>query len=221
MPSNEAVAYLLVDDTTGVITKSGVATMFDVALQVKEGHTIILNPDDISDDTHYWDGDKFALYPPRPSDMHVWTGTEWADLRSPEEIIEQSQQQLVRGREAAIAQVNAVAGKVRRLYVTDIPGQEALYLLKENEARSWLSANDPSLSDYPLIAAEVGITAATADQVAQIYLNLATIYLHAAAALEQIRLGAIAEIERAQIVEDTEVAVANFLEALEAFPTHP
>lgn len=156
MPSNESVAYLLVNNTTGVIAKSGVTTMFDVTLQVEEGHTVILNPDDISDDTHYWNGEEFALYPSLPNDMHVWTGTEWADLRSPEEIIEQSQQELVHGREAAIAQVNAIAGKVRRLYVTDIPGQEALYLLKENAARSWLSANDPSLSDYPLIAAEVG-----------------------------------------------------------------
>ncbi|MCJ8139523.1 hypothetical protein [Falsirhodobacter halotolerans] len=44
-------------------------------------------------------------------------------------------------------------------------------LLRERDAVSWLAAADPDLADYPLIAAEIGVTASTGSQVAQVILH--------------------------------------------------
>lgn len=121
--------------------------------------------------------------------------------------------ELANSRLAAVARINVAAGAVRRLYVTDIPGQEALYLIKEAEARGWLAEVEPDPADYPLIAAEIGITAPTGDEVAQVYLNLGALYVQAAAQLETARLGHIAMAETATTPEDAD-AVADAFEAL-------
>lgn len=123
-------------------------------------------------------------------------------------------QTLAAARVEAIAQINAKASIVRRRFVTDIPGQEALYLLKEQEARDWIAEVE---RDFPLIMAEVGITGETPDQVAQVYLNLGAIFLQAAAALEQARLGKIAAIEAADSVETIDQAVAEFVALIASF----
>lgn len=123
-------------------------------------------------------------------------------------------QTLAAARVEAIAQINAKASIVRRRFVTDIPGQEALYLLKEQEARDWIAEVE---RDFPLIMAEVGITGETPDQVAQVYLNLGAIFLQAAAALEQVRLGKIAAIEAADSVETIDQAVAEFVALIASF----
>ena len=120
---------------------------------------------------------------------------------------------LTNARLEAVARINAAAGAVRRLYVTDIPGQEALYLMKETEARAWLAEGEPNPADYPLIAAEIGITAPTGDEVAQVYLNLAALYVQAAAQLEHARLSHIAMAETAPTPEEA-TAVADAFEAL-------
>lgn len=123
-------------------------------------------------------------------------------------------QTLAAARVEAIAQINAKASIVRRRFVTDIPGQEALYLLKEQEARDWIAEVE---RDFPLIMAEVGITGDTPDQVAQVYLNLGAIYLQAAAVLEQVRLSKIAAIEAAQTSEDIEAVISDFPALIESF----
>lgn len=123
-------------------------------------------------------------------------------------------QTLAAARVEAIAQINAKVSIVRRRFVTDIPGQEALYLLKEQEARDWIAEVE---RDFPLIMAEVGITGDTPDQVAQVYLNLGAIYLQAAAVLEQVRLSKIAAIEAAQTSEDIEAVISDFPALIESF----
>lgn len=117
---------------------------------------------------------------------------------------------LASSRLAAVARINTAAGTVRRRYVTDIPGQEALYLLKEAEARAWLAEAEPDPVQYPLIAAEIGITAPTGDEVAQVYLNLGALYVTAAAQLETARLGHIAIAETAPTPEAAGAAADAF-----------
>lgn len=121
-------------------------------------------------------------------------------------------QTLAAARVEAIAQINAKASIVRRRFVTDIPGQEALYLLKEQEARDWIAEVE---RDFPLIMAEVGLTGDTPDQVAQVYLNLGAIYLQAAAVLEQARLGQIAAVEVAASKSEIELAVSEFCNVID------
>ncbi len=114
-------------------------------------------------------------------------------------------------RASAIATINAAAAHVRRLYITELPGQELIYQEKRAEAVAYLADADPDLADYPFIAAEIGATAPTAHEVAQVYVNMAALLRAAGAALEHVRLGAIAGVEAAE----TEAEIAGTLTAFD------
>ena len=121
--------------------------------------------------------------------------------------------QLVRGGLAgakahAITAINTAADAVRRRYVTTISGQDMLYIRKEAEGRDYIADPDPVLEHYPLIAAEVGITAQSAWEVAQTYLNMSALWIQAAARLETARLSAIAAVEVAETAEAIDEIVA-------------
>lgn len=105
---------------------------------------------------------------------------------------------------AAIARVNDWAGRERAQHITIAPGQDMIYLAKEAEALRYLADPDPDPAEYPLIAAEVGVTAPDAYQIAQIWAQMAGMWRQVAAQIEAVRLGTIAQIEAAQ----TEAAVA-------------
>ena len=138
-----------------------------------------------------------------------------------------SERRVVRGAEAlfgelagvrqnAIGRVNATIGRTRLRFVTDIPSQEMIYLEKRAEALRYL-ATDPepeTLADFPLIAAEIGITAPTAWQLAQIWVNQSALLVAVAAQLETLRLGTAAAIEAATTAAEIEAAEAAFLQAL-------
>lgn len=105
----------------------------------------------------------------------------------------------------AVLSVNTAVGKIRTQFITDIPGQEMIYQMKEQEARRYVAANpEPmDLTDYPLIEAEVGITAPTAYQLAQVWLNMAGMLLFIGSKLEGIRTAANGMIESS--ANDTEI----------------
>ena len=119
-----------------------------------------------------------------------------------------------RTRAQAIAGINRVAGEARRRWITVIPGQEMLYLEKRQEAQAYLSDPDPDITLYPLIAAEIGITAPSAWEVAQVYLGLAAIWRQIAAPLEAARLAGIAAVEVAPDAETVAAALAQTLSAI-------
>lgn len=139
----------------------------------------------------------------------LWDGADFAPTPA-------SAPDLVALRASAIARVNAAVGDVRKRFITQIPGQEMLYLRKEAEARAWLVDQEPDLARYPLIAAEIGITGENADQIAQIWVNMAAIWVDLAAPLETARLGAIAQIEAADSPEAIEIGMAGLIATLEA-----
>jgi hypothetical protein len=133
-------------------------------------------------------------------------------------------------RAAGIARVNAAAGQVRARFVTVIPAQDMVYLEKAAEARRYLTtypapedeppALDPSPElGFPFIAAEIGITAPSAYAVAQIYVQGAALFRQAGAAIETIRLGAVAAIEIAGTPAAITAAEAACAEALRLIPT--
>ena len=41
---------------------------------------------------HWWNGESFAEYPPRPNDRVIWDGQEWLDPRSSSEIADELNQ---------------------------------------------------------------------------------------------------------------------------------
>ncbi|WP_145106392.1 hypothetical protein [Cereibacter sediminicola] len=151
--------------------------------------------------------DGVALpYPTKPGPWSVFdhAAEEWADPRTPDDLAAELQE----ARRAGIGCVNSAADAVRRRYVTMIAGQDMLYLRKEAEARAYLADPDPDPADYPLIMAEVGITAPEAWHVAQVYLGLSAVWISLAAPLETARLGAIAQIEVAEDAETIRAIVA-------------
>ena len=133
-------------------------------------------------------------------------------------------------RTAAIARVNAAAGAVRARFVTVIPAQDMVYLEKAAEARRYLTlypdpADAPAALDpspelgFPFLAAEIGITAPTAHAVAGVYVAGAARFRAAGAAIESLRLGAVAAIEAAQTPAAIAAAEADATAALQLIPT--
>lgn len=106
---------------------------------------------------------------------------------------------LAASRRAAIGRINGAAGELRRTFITSIPGQEMLYLAKENEARLFIADPAPNMADYPLIAAEIGpgLTAPDASSLAQLWLNMGSQWRQVAAQIETARLGAVYAVETA------------------------
>ena len=107
--------------------------------------------------------------------------------------------------------------QARRRYITVIPGQDMVYGAKEDEARSYVAAGSPGdLTTYPMLAAEVGLTAETPDQLAQLWLNMAAIWRQVAAALEPIRLHANASIGSAETKAELDAALSALKAQLDA-----
>ena len=128
-----------------------------------------------------------------------------------------AQMRLDEARAGVIDAINAAIGTARVRYFTNIAGQEMLYLEKRSEAKAYASL-DPepeTLADFPLLAAETGVTAPTAWQLAQIWLNMGAALIAAAAGLERARMTAIMAIEAAADEAAIEAAVAAFRTAIQ------
>lgn len=206
--------FAICDALTGAILSIGACHDQDMALQGGEaGFVVRLDDDAQMDDTsHYWrDGEGWAAYPPQPSPYHVYDHAAgvWFDPRDPAEVDAQAARDLAACRSAAVAQINAAAAELRARYITVMPGQEMIYLAKEAEALRYLSAPPETLDDFPLLAAEIGLTAPDAHTLAQIWANMAGLWRSVAARIEAARLGAIYRIEAAE----TQAAVSAALEA--------
>ena len=129
---------------------------------------------------------------------------------SSESWIDDSLTRLPEIKSKALRFVGEECSKVRSLYITDISGQEMIYTMKRDEAVAYLNDSDPILSDYPLISAEIGVTATTAYEVAQTYINMSAIFTQALSALENIRLIAVSTIEDATEKTGVDTALDNF-----------
>jgi hypothetical protein len=127
---------------------------------------------------------------------------------------------LARAKADATARVNARAGATRLKVYTDIPGQDAMYLEKRAEALAFLAAvpEPKTLDDYPLIRGEVGLTAPTAYELAQIWLNRAYLFKLVGGATETARLRATSAIATAP---DEATIAAIEAEANAAFASLP
>ena len=115
----------------------------------------------------------------------------------------------------ALSRINEVSGSMRAQYVTVIPGQEMIYLAKEAEAARYLADPAPDLAEYPMLSAEVGLTAPTAYELAQLWVNMSDLWRGIAAQIETWRLGTIAQIETAADVATVDAIVTAALATLE------
>lgn len=119
---------------------------------------------------------------------------------------------------AAVQHVNDRIGQARLAYITAQPAQDAIYTAKEAEALRYQADPAPpaDLAGYPFLAAEAGTTAPDAPALAALWVQMADQWRSAAAALEGLRLGAIAQIEAATSPAGVATARAAFDAALEA-----
>jgi plasmid maintenance system antidote protein VapI len=110
--------------------------------------------------------------------------------------------------------VKSVVGNARLNYITDLPGQDAIYQAKENEATAYLAATSPTLTDYPLLNAETGITAPTATELANLWITMAQQWRSVAAQLEAARMTANASVNLATTVAEVDAALAVLNDAI-------
>lgn len=130
-------------------------------------------------------------------------------------------QRLATARAAAIARVNERAGALRLKVYTDIPGQDALYLEKRAEALAFVAnPKDADLAYFPLLAGEVGpgLTATTAYELAQIWLNRSHLFKLVGGATETARLRAAYAIAAAPDEDAITAIERGFIEALARLP---
>ncbi|MCD1645232.1 hypothetical protein [Aurantimonas coralicida] len=104
------------------------------------------------------------------------------------------------------AAIDAAAEAERLKYVTAGAGQSMTYQEKAAEAARFTDDPAPDPVDYPMLAAEIGITAATLADVAAVVAANRAAWRTIGAAIEGTRLGAKAAIEAAETVEDAESA---------------
>jgi hypothetical protein len=152
-----------------------------------------------------------------------WTGSDWAwreawiaPAPTAEERAVEAAARLASARAAALARVTQAVDALRRRVYTDIAGQDALYLEKRAEAVAYVRqtemAGEPKdLDDYPLLANEVGVTAPTPWQLAQIWLHRSDQFKALGIATERARMIAATAITQAEGLAAIEAAEAAFL----------
>lgn len=125
---------------------------------------------------------------------------------------------LERVKARAVARVNAAVDAARTRYITDLPGQDAIYAEKRLEALSYITQEPAQITeyDYPFLTNELGVTAPTAYELSQLWLNLADMWKPLAARIEGVRLGAIYQIETAPDAAAVDAIVAAAVAALVA-----
>jgi hypothetical protein len=171
----------------------------EALLNVPEGGGYIAGA--VDQTAYYVSGGEPVAYPPKPgpwAEFDFTTG-QWFDPRDARQIAAAFAQV----KRAAIGSVNAAAGKARQRYITALPGQDMIYLAKEAEALRYIAQAPETLDGYMLLAAEVGITAPDAWQLAQLWANNGQLWRMLAASIEKLRLGAVFQIEAA--TDETEV----------------
>ena len=131
---------------------------------------------------------------------------------------EATEARLVRDLEAVkaaeVSRINAQIGQARAAHITLSPGQDMIYARKEAEARAFLAleAEPKDLNAFPFMSAEVGLTAPSAFELAQIWANMAAMLTGLAADLERQRMTAIAAVQACTTPD--EVAVLRQISGL-------
>ncbi|ATN32917.1 hypothetical protein ACO34A_03765 [Rhizobium sp. ACO-34A] len=111
-----------------------------------------------------------------------------------------------------------VAAEVERLkHITAGAGQAMTYQRKAEEAKACLSATDPVSADYPMLAAEIGITAETLAGVASIVSAAYEAWITIGSAIEAARLGAKLAVDSAETAEAAMAAAVIDWSSVTAF----
>ena len=108
-------------------------------------------------------------------------------------------------------QVDAIAEAERLKYITSGNGQAMTYQQKVQEAQDYLAADDPDPASFPILSAEIGVTASSIEEVADTILAAYQQWKQIGAAIEAIRLGGKRDVDLAEDVEAAQGVVANLV----------
>ena len=110
----------------------------------------------------------------------------------------------------ALRRIDAAAEQARAAWITPGSGQALVYQAKAAEAGRYLAASPPpaDLSSYPLLAAEVGLTAPNALALAQVWQRMDGDWTAAAARIERARLEAKRAMDEARTPDEIARAAA-------------
>jgi hypothetical protein len=194
--------HYLLHDLEGFIVESGTA---QVAPEPAAGETLqTLDEPLLSQEGIYWKAGVKQL-PEKPSRFavfdyinEIWVNS--TDLETVEKI-----------RITAASELKQAVAEKRQMFITSLPGQDGIYLEKRSEAIHYLAA-DPAviqLSDYPFLLAETGITAPTAYELSQLWLNLNALWIATAASFEKVRMTAMYAFAEAQSVNEIETIMTT------------
>lgn len=146
--------------------------------------------------------------PPPAGAGWLWVGQAWQRTLTLAEL-----------QTAARSEIDAAAGQARLRHITDVPGQQAVYLLKLQEAQSYLQAlqGNPAAIVPAHIAAEAAATGEEAVDVAQMVVGLANYWNGVLSpAIEGARMGAKTAVNAAADAPAVLAARAAGLAALAA-----
>jgi hypothetical protein len=119
--------------------------------------------------------------------------------------------------------IDAVANDVRARWAT--PGKHQIYADKRNEAERYLTAlqsgTAPDLAQFPYLSAETGITAETAADLAELWIFMDSQWKMVAALIEQISIGAKAQVKVAAGPGEIAAIVAESTAALDGIGDKP
>lgn len=163
--------------------------------------------------THYVKNGVEHVKPAKPDGNNWWFNAEiedWVSLGYAVGIDD--------WKKASLLLVKESIATARLDRITSLPGQDAIYQAKENEAVAYLAATNPVLTDYPLLNAETGITAATPEELANLWLALAQQWRSVAAQLEAARMTANASIGSATTIAEIDAALATLDAAIANLP---
>ena len=105
-----------------------------------------------------------------------------------------------------MARIDADAETARLAHITGGAGQAMTYGQKAAEAKACLADAAPDAAAYPLLSAEIGITAPTLEEVAAVVAAAHAAWTLTGAQIEALRLGAKAAVAAAADAETAEAA---------------
>lgn len=118
--------------------------------------------------------------------------------------------------------IDAAADRVRARFAT--PGKHQIYSDKRAEASRYVQeaqTGEPDLATYPYLSAEVGLTADTPLELAELWLWMDGLWKGAAAAIEQISLSAKAQVRLSQSQSAIDDIVSEAVATLDGIGDKP
>ena len=153
-------------------------------------------------------GGEHVPGPPPAMGAWAWDGATWQPVEQLATVIAQQ-----------LDAIDAHAGAARQRYITDVPGQQAVYMDKASQATSYLAAlqTDSKAPAPPYVQAEADAMGVTPDAAAREILGVAQVWREEIGPrIERLRRSGKLATEKASTCDEARKLAAAAIEALRA-----